>query len=203
MTEMAGVLLSSQSSLQQLIQASKAQTEAFNNLREDILLQPDPNEEDKDTVTDGIPNLLDLTAVTNQLLDSSSGQSPKSQPDISRPGEGTNNDFLDSLAQALLPNIEEKIAGLVDNILTGESSQDSLKERGEKYPPPANCKYLTATMVNEEIWELLSRKNRSVDLAFQPVQEPLIHGLSSLTILADRLFKYSKFLVPTIAFLAF
>ena len=151
MTEMAGVLLSSQSSLQQLIQASKAQTEAFNNLREDILLQPDPNEEDKDTVTDGIPNLLDLTAVTNQLLDSSSGQSPKSQPDISRPGEGTNNDFLDSLAQALLPNIEEKIAGLVDNILTGESSQDSLKERGEKYPPPANCKYLTATMVNEEI----------------------------------------------------
>ena len=44
-------------------------------------------------------------------------------------------------------------------------------------------------MVNEEIWDLLSRKNRSVDLAFQRVQEPLIHGLSSLTILADRLFK--------------
>ena len=44
-------------------------------------------------------------------------------------------------------------------------------------------------MVNEEIWDLLSRKYRSVDLAFQHVQEPLIHGLSSLTILADRLFK--------------
>ena len=125
MTEMAGVLLSSQSSLQQLIQASKAQTEAFNNLREDILLQPDPNEEDKDTVTDGIPNLLDLTTATDQLLDSSSGQSPESQPNISRPGEGTNNDFLDSLTQALLsnikqsPNIEEKlVAGFVNNILT-------------------------------------------------------------------------------------
>ena len=68
-------------------------------------------------------------------------------------------------------------------------SQDSVKERGEKYPPPANCKYLTSTIVNEEIWDLLSRKNRSVDLAFQRVQEPLIHRLSSLTILADRLFK--------------
>ena len=45
-TEMAGVLLRLQSSLKQLVQASKAQTEAFNNLREDILLQPDPNEED-------------------------------------------------------------------------------------------------------------------------------------------------------------
>ena len=44
-------------------------------------------------------------------------------------------------------------------------------------------------MVNEEIWDLLSRKNRSVDLAFQRVQEPLIHGLSSLTILAYWLFK--------------
>ena len=43
--------------------------------------------------------------------------------------------------------------------------------------------------MNEEIWDLLSRKNRSVDLAFHRVQEPLIHGLSSLTILADRLFK--------------
>ena len=36
-----------------------------------------------------------------------------------------------------------------------------MKERGEKYPPPANCKYLTATVVNEEIIDLLSRKNRS------------------------------------------
>jgi len=45
--------------------------------------------------------------------------------------------------------------------------------------------------VNEEIRDLLSicRKNRSVDLAFQRLQEPLTHGLSSLTILADQLFK--------------
>ena len=60
-TEMAGVLLSLQSSLKQLVQASKAQTAAFANLREDILSQPDLNEEDKDVVTAGTPNLLDLT----------------------------------------------------------------------------------------------------------------------------------------------
>ena len=89
-------------------------------MREDILLQPDPNEEDIDAVTDGIPNLLDLTTATNQLLDSSNGQSPKSQCNTSRPDEGTNNDFLDSLTLALLPNIkrspdiEEKTAGLVN-----------------------------------------------------------------------------------------
>ena len=55
-TEMAGVLLSLQSSLKQLVQAAKAQTEAFNNLREDILLQRDPNEEDKEVITDGTPH---------------------------------------------------------------------------------------------------------------------------------------------------
>ena len=114
-TEMSGVLMSLQSSLKQLLQASKA--------------------------------------ATSQLLDASNGHSPKSLPNNSCPDEGTNNDFLDSLTQALLPNskkspdVEEKIAGLVKNILTGELSQNSVKKRGEKYPPPANCKYLTATMV--------------------------------------------------------
>ena len=84
-TEMAGVLLGLQSSLKQFVQASKAQTEAFNNLREDILLQPDPNEENMDVITDGTPNLLDLTTATNQLLDASNDHSPKSLLNNSHP----------------------------------------------------------------------------------------------------------------------
>ena len=106
-TEMAGVLLSLQSSLTQLVQASKAQTEAFNSLREGIFLQPEPNEEDTDAETDGTPNLSDLTTATKQLLDSSNGQSPKSQCNTSRLEEGTNNDFLDSLTQAWLLKIKK------------------------------------------------------------------------------------------------
>ena len=83
----AGLLLAKP--LKQLVQASKAQTEAFNNLREDILLNPDPNEEDKDVLTDGTTNLLDLTTATNQLLDASSGHRPKSLPNNWCPDEGT------------------------------------------------------------------------------------------------------------------
>ena len=192
---MAGFLKGLQSSLTELVKASKAQTDAFNNLREDIYLQSDTNDDDESVADSRTNNSLDLLEATNQLLDSSNGQSPKSPSETSPPDTGAKDDFLESLTQALLPNskkspdIEGKIATLVDNILTGELSQDSVKERGEKYPPPANCKYLTTTVVNEEIWDLLSRKNRSVDLAFQRVQEPLIQGLSSLTILADRLVK--------------
>lgn len=44
-------------------------------------------------------------------------------------------------------------------------------------------------MVNEEICDLLNRKSRTVDLAFQRVQEPIVQEISSLAILADQLIK--------------
>ena len=37
--------------------------------------------------------------------------------------------------------------------------------------------------------DLIARKTKTVDLAFQKVQEPLVQGLSALTILADQLSK--------------
>ena len=64
-----------------------------------------------------------------------------------------------------------------------------LKETGEKYPPPDNCQHLTTVMVNEEIWGLLSRKS---NLEFQKVKGPFMQGLSTLTILADRLLEDVK-----------
>ena len=45
------------------------------------------------------------------------------------------------------------------------------------------------TSVNQEICDLLTRKSRSVDLAFQRVQEPLLQGLSALPNLAGKLVK--------------
>ena len=60
----ASVLQGLQSSLTQFAEVSKAQTEAFNNLREDLLLQPD--EEDEEVDLDTTSNSLDITAATNQ-----------------------------------------------------------------------------------------------------------------------------------------
>jgi hypothetical protein len=88
--------------------------------------------------------------------------------------------------------VETKIASFIEQVLTGELSSDMLKETGEKYPPPDNCQHLTTVMVNGEIWDLLSRKSRTVDLGFQKVQGPFMQGLSTLTILADRLLKDVK-----------
>ena len=72
-------------------------------------------------------------------------------------------------------------------MLTGDLSPATMQERVEKYPPPANCEYLTLATVNEEIWDLMFRKTRCVDLAFQGTQEALIQSLSALTNLAGNL----------------
>ena len=107
----------------------------------------------------------------------------------------TEQDIIDSLTQALKsrpkksPPVDAKIASLVDDILTGDLSADMAREKGEKYPPPENCKHLQAITINEEIWDVVSRKNKSIDLAFQKVQEPLVEGLSALAILSDCLVK--------------
>ena len=85
---------------------------------------------------------VDDDGVTDSSPNCDRNGKEKSLPNNSCPDEGTNNDFLDSVTQALLPNskkspdVEEKIAGLVNNTSTGELSQDSVKERGEPLPQP-------------------------------------------------------------------
>ena len=110
------------------------------------------------------------------MLDSSTEhEAPKSSPDAA-----VDDDVIYSLTQAYLANpkqsqpVETKIASFIEQVLT---------------PPPDNCQHLTTVMVNEEIWDLLSRKSRTVDLGFQKVKGPFMQGLSALTILADRLLK--------------
>ena len=95
--------------------------------KEDLLLQPDPDEEEDEEVacTHGTSNLLDL----NQLFNSSENdQRSKAAPSTSltRSDSQPAVNPLENLTQVLLstnkksPNIEGEIAGLMDNVLTGE-----------------------------------------------------------------------------------
>ena len=82
-------------------------------------------------------------------------------------------DLLDSLTQAFIssekksPAIATKIADLIDSVLSGKLSAETAKEHGEKYSPPENCTSICTVTVNEEIWDFLPRRGRTVDLAFQ------------------------------------
>ena len=62
-----------------------------------------------------------------------------------------------------------------------------IQERVEKHPPPENCGNLSATTVNEEVWDPLPRKSRSVDLSFQAVQATMPQGTAALTNFVGRL----------------
>ena len=190
---LTGLLQGLQASIAQLTQPSLSQTEAFKNLKEDLLL-PDPQDDRSDEEE---PNhyAVDPTAALNALLDTNKGAHLAKSADDQDQRSTTEQDIIDNLTQALKskpkksPPIDDKIASFVDDILTGDLFADIAREKGEKYPPPENCKHLQAVTINEEIWDLMSRKNKSIDLAFQKVQEPLVEGLSALAILSDCIVK--------------
>ena len=192
---LAGIFQGILTSLADLSAATKSQSAAFESLHEDLLLHEDSSDEQKDSDS-GKTSTVDPTRVVTALLASSS-DGVNSQPTTSQASSDTEqkSDLLDSLTQAFIssvkksPPIATQIADLIDNILSGKLSADTAKERGEKYFPPENCSRVGTVTVNEEIWDLLSRRAKTVDLAFQRVQDTLTQGLSSLALLADKLAK--------------
>ena len=194
---MAEILQGLQMSLAKLAKSSKLQTETLQNLREDLILRSDDNElddiSDGNSLTGG--NTLDVESAVDNVLGTNSANNIENTTPAKHPDPGSQASLIDSLTQAFTsrkktsPAIAGKIAEPVDSMLVGGLSTEMVKERAKKHSPPENCKYLSVTTMNEEIWDLLSRKTRSVDLAFQRVQEPLLQGLSALTNLAGKLVK--------------
>ena len=78
-TSLTGLLEGLQASIAQLTQASLSQTEAFKNLKEDLLLLPDPQDERSDEEE---PNhdAVDQMAAVNALLDTNKGPTWRSRP---------------------------------------------------------------------------------------------------------------------------
>ena len=128
-------LLQGQASIVQLTQASLSQTEAFKNLKEDLLLWPDPQDERSDKEEPNHDTIDPMTAV-NALLDTNKGTHVAKPADGQDQHSTTEQDIIDSLTQALKskpkksPPIDAKIASLVDDILTGDLS--AFRGRKEK-----------------------------------------------------------------------
>ena len=182
--------------MSQLSEASQAQTAALADLKEDLLLQDDAAGPNSDRPADSL-DITQITAVVNDCTrdsgantNATNNMASDTRSDSEPQGH---NSIVDSLTQAYLPNtktspaIEGKIATLVDNMLTGGLSTDTVKESADKYSPPENVKRLNVTSVNEEAWDLLPHRSRTVDLAFQKVQELLLPGLSALCTLSGKL----------------
>ena len=146
------------STLAQLAKASETQTAMLASLKEDLLRTD--SDEDGEAVQ-RLNDSVDLNAALTDVLDPSdthTSTTAAAKP-ASCPDSGSQDDILESLTQAFVQTKEKSpaisIAGLIDNMVTGGLSPNTIKERAEKYPPPENCKFLSTTTVNKEIWDLL------------------------------------------------
>jgi hypothetical protein len=68
--KMAGILQGLQSTLKELTQASRSQTETLSSIREDLLLQSDATDQDERSGND-TENDLNVSSIVANLLDSS------------------------------------------------------------------------------------------------------------------------------------
>ena len=186
---MAVILKGLIDTLAQLTKASETQTATLASRKEDILIRPDSDEEADEDESNTSNTQLNVSAMLNNVLDpSDSGMAKKSACSASeKQNESMTQAFVQTKDKS--PAITEKVAGLIDKMASGGLSPETVKERVDKYPPPENCKFLCTTTINEKVWDLLPRRSRTVDLAFQKIKELLVQGLSSLSILEDQLVK--------------
>ena len=117
--------------LAELAKNSELQTEAIQNLKEDILLcSGDEETEDTPAMDDHTSdNALDIAATLNNVLDSSDNSKTTS---VKSPESGSQSALVESLTQAFTtskvtsPAIEGKTAELIDKMLIGGLSAETV-----------------------------------------------------------------------------
>ncbi|KAL3859104.1 hypothetical protein ACJMK2_009337, partial [Sinanodonta woodiana] len=75
------------------------------------------------------------------------------------------------------PNVEYKLAEVLNKGLHMLITSDKLKSMQEKYPRPGNCGNLKVPRINSEVWHAMSKQARSVDILLQKLQNQLGHVL--------------------------
>ena len=107
--------------------------------------------------------------------------------DVSAPkdAQSSNDDVLNDIAQDLNadertdPDINEKLAGIFNNLLKSKLSKDKLKEKMDKYARPANMADLRIPRVNTLIWNQLSDNMKAQDRKAQKAQAILMGSINA------------------------
>ena len=145
------------STLAQLAKASETQTAMLASLKEDLLLRTDSDEDGE--AVQSLNDSVDLNAALTDVLDPSdthTSTTAAAKP-ASCPDSGSQDDILESLTQAFVqtkeksPAIAEKIAGLIDIMVTEVSHQTQSKNELKNIllqkivnscpPPPSTKKF--------------------------------------------------------------
>ena len=80
--------------------------------------------------------------------------------------------------------LPEKMSSVLDSILASGLNKQALAKRKENISRTENCKLLTVTRVNTEVWDVAGKGTRSMDARLQKMQETLIKCLMPIAKLA-------------------
>lgn len=140
-------------------------------------------------------------------IDNESVQSEQIDDDISEPHDNVEHvedsfDYFDNDEQDnewALPDwftvdkkggeVDTKLADMVNSVCITEGDTEKIIE---KYPRPANCKFLTAPKINNDIWQMLPKFIQNRDAGFQAVQKMIASGIVPLMKAAQLLVSKSK-----------
>ena len=157
---LAGILQGLQTSIPQLAKSSEVQMEALQSLREDLILHSDEKGNNNISGDNSVTsvNTLNVESAVDEVLGTNGTDRSHKLTPAKDPDTGLQTSLLDSLTQAFTSNkktspaIADKIAELVDSMVVGGLSTETIKDRAEKHSPPENCTYLSVTTVNEQIY---------------------------------------------------
>ena len=160
--EMAGILQRLGNSLEKLANNSETQTSTLQNIQDDLLLRFDDNgssDANAEITESSDGNMLDVESTLDSALArrAESGDTANNDSSVLRPDPGPQSSVVDSLTQAFTPQ--------------------------KATSPPIEGQI--AELINN--MDLLPRKSRSVDLAFQAVQATMLQGTVALTNLVGSL----------------
>ena len=119
-----------------------------------------------------------------------------------KPNKGTNprtteSSVLDDLVKDLEerktsgPDVNPKLASIVNKRFRAPLSLDKLKQKQEKYSWPSKCESLDVPQLNKEVKDMICTRTVTHDKQFQYIQMAIVKAFSALTTTADKLLDQS------------
>ncbi|XP_041467398.1 uncharacterized protein LOC121417731 [Lytechinus variegatus] len=148
------------------------------------------------TVLSLLPN---TSATTNQQGDDVDddiewlvSQQPSTQDRADQGVLGEYSELVEKADEVVGASVSEKLAEVVNKLMSTGLKEDTLKGKLEAFPRPENCKALSAPRVNPEIWSILKSGTRIFDHKLQKTQSLLLKAKSPLARAADGLLDPDK-----------
>ncbi|XP_023933296.1 uncharacterized protein LOC112042656 [Lingula anatina] len=105
--------------------------------------------------------------------------------------ETEGNIILEKISQELIdeeatsPSMMPELAEILNRITSKRISDEKIKEKLEKFPPPANLSGLKVPKVNTEVWNKILPATRGKDIRLQKAQTRVVRALTPLAQLAN------------------